>query len=218
MKLKVLAVASLLLSGMAAQVKAAFIPVGVQNDVAVSTVTGAWGWTQIYRDDYNVYGVPISTVFAGASDYVMLGAVNKATDTIHVLAAALTSDVLTYTARDQTHAANGAEWYFNGGSMGFAKLGDSIRQNSADILSTNGAQRLSWHTNGGYASTPTIMNGGWRAGEFIGLNSSTAWEKIVFTASVAPVPEPASIAMWGLGALGLGYARRKRRQMELAGC
>ena len=32
----------------------------------------------------------------------------------------------------------------------------------------------------------------------------------------ATVPEPASIAMWGLGALGLVFARRKRQQMKLA--
>ena len=32
----------------------------------------------------------------------------------------------------------------------------------------------------------------------------------------AAVPEPASIAMWGLGALGLVLAGRKRRQMKLA--
>lgn len=32
------------------------------------------------------------------------------------------------------------------------------------------------------------------------------------------VPEPTSIAMWSLTALGFIYLRRKRRQMELAGC
>ncbi len=31
----------------------------------------------------------------------------------------------------------------------------------------------------------------------------------------APVPEPASIAMWSLGALGLMFARRKRQRMKL---
>ena len=30
------------------------------------------------------------------------------------------------------------------------------------------------------------------------------------------VPEPASIAMWGLRAIGLVFARRKRQQMKLA--
>ena len=34
--------------------------------------------------------------------------------------------------------------------------------------------------------------------------------------STAPVPEPASLAMWGLGALGMMFARRKRRQMMIA--
>jgi hypothetical protein len=34
--------------------------------------------------------------------------------------------------------------------------------------------------------------------------------------SFDPVPEPASIAMWSLGALGMMFAGRKRRQMKLA--
>ncbi len=35
-------------------------------------------------------------------------------------------------------------------------------------------------------------------------------------APAAPVPEPASLAMWGLGAIGLVFARRKRQQTKLA--
>lgn len=34
--------------------------------------------------------------------------------------------------------------------------------------------------------------------------------------AVAAVPEPASIAMWSLGALGMMFARRKRQQLKLA--
>ena len=41
-----------------------------------------------------------------------------------------------------------------------------------------------------------------------------AWFKASF--SSAAVPEPASLAMWGLGAIGLMFARRKRQQMKLA--
>ena len=39
---------------------------------------------------------------------------------------------------------------------------------------------------------------------------------LVLGDGAAPVPEPASIAMWGLGALGMVFARRKRRQMMMA--
>ena len=40
------------------------------------------------------------------------------------------------------------------------------------------------------------------------------YDNVTFNA-VSEVPEPASIAMWGLGALGLVFARRKRRQTKL---
>lgn len=36
------------------------------------------------------------------------------------------------------------------------------------------------------------------------------------TQTSAAVPEPASLAMWGIGALGMAFARRKRHQMKLA--
>ena len=38
----------------------------------------------------------------------------------------------------------------------------------------------------------------------------------VLTVPGSPVPEPASLAMWGLGAVGLMFARRKRQQKKLA--
>ena len=41
------------------------------------------------------------------------------------------------------------------------------------------------------------------------------YDNVTFNA-VSEVPEPASVAMWGLGALGLVFARRKRQQMKLA--
>lgn len=39
---------------------------------------------------------------------------------------------------------------------------------------------------------------------------------LVLGSDTAAVPEPASIAMWGIGALGMMFARRKRRQMMMA--
>lgn len=40
--------------------------------------------------------------------------------------------------------------------------------------------------------------------------------RVEMSGTATPVPEPASIAMWSLGALGLVFARRKRQQMKLA--
>ena len=38
----------------------------------------------------------------------------------------------------------------------------------------------------------------------------------VLTVPGSPVPEPASLATWGIGALGMVFAGRKRRQLKLA--
>lgn len=68
-------------------------------------------------------------------------------------------------------------------------------------------------------------------GEYFGVTRSTSdIDHVVLTASYADwvmfdnltyasstaVPEPASLAMWGLGAVGLMFARRKRQQRKLS--
>lgn len=192
--------------------QASFIPVGVQNDVAIDTVVNDWGWNQIYRDDYGS-SVSIDNAFAGHGKYVMLGAIFDNSASISVLAAVLWDDFITYTARNVTHEANGAQWYNNGGSLGFAGLGDSINQNSADTNTTNGNLRLSWHTSGGYSSLANSINGGWRAGNSLGLNNSTAWDRVIFTAddiNLSPVPVPAAAWLFGSALLGFfGFSRKK---------
>ena len=54
-------------------------------------------------------------------------------------------------------------------------------------------------------------------------NESYNWRLVGTTGITDPngnggqtVPEPSSIVMWGLGALGMAFARRKRRQMTIA--
>ncbi len=193
--------------------KAAIIPVGVQENVLYNDVINLWGWDLIYRGNYGA-SVTFNSMFAGRGDYIMLGAINNNSNTIQLLAAISWSDFITYTPQNVTKTVNGAQWYNNTGSIGFAGLGDTINQNSCDINNTNANLRLCWHANqGGYASAATALIGGWRAGSYTGLNSSTAWDRVVFTANQSPVnpinvPEPTSIAILSLALIALGLRKK----------
>lgn len=63
----------------------------------------------------------------------------------------------------------------------------------------------SWTFSDGAVGNNTVPNGGT---QFADMN--------IWAYREGAVPEPASIAMWGLGALGATFARRKRRQMLMA--
>lgn len=220
------------LLAVAGQVQAGVIvPTGVHNDVSFDTVTNDWGWSLLYRGSYSETNLSISSVFGGAGEYLMIGAIQKGSSTIEVLAAALTSDVLNYTPRNSTHTANGVEWYYNRHSMGFAGLGDTINQTTADTNGPDERDRLSWHTGAtGDSFAPTVIDGGYRAGSYYGLNFSTDWERVVFTASPsaippapnvvsdpAVIPEPSAFAVFGIAALVAGiFAWRGRQKKEQA--
>jgi len=202
-------------------VNAGIIPVGVQNDISINQVTTDWEWRLCYQGTY-ASTVSIDNLFASCDgDYVMLASEFNNSGMLDVLAAGLFSDVTTYTALNTTHLANDVNWYFNGYSMGFAGLGDSINQGTAD---TNGSSwsslsgtpendRLSWHTDGGANSLPNSVYGGWRSGTNIGLNNATDWSRLVFTTDAprsvpTEVPAPASLAVFGLGLILLSGLRR----------
>ena len=187
-----------------------YAPVGVQNDVSYSDVING-GWSEVYRGDYGTDGVSIADIFnkIAAGSQVMLAAIKDGSTTFDVLAAASVEDVLQVTAKNQTHTANGANWYFNGYSMGFAGLNDSIRQNTADVAGSGERDRLSWHTQGSNASDMTL-NGGWRSGSNIWLNSSTDWSRVVLVAAPVPEPETYALLLAGLGMVGTMARRRKQ--------
>jgi hypothetical protein len=204
---------------LAGSASAGVVPYGVQNDVPLNTILNDWGWTIVYQGDYG-NSESLETMFGGATgEYVMLAGIQDGSSTVDVLAAAPTSEVFTYTALNATHAANGAEWYYNGSSMGFAGLGEAIQQNSADgydvwTLGSPERDRLSWHTLGGSGSTPTAVDGGWRSGPTLYLNSGdTGWDRLVLTYTgdvVASVPAPGAILLGTLGAGLVGWMRRRR--------
>lgn len=195
------------------------VPVGVQNDLSLSALL-ADGWTIAFQNTYDEDSVPISTVFANATGtHVMLAAKLHNTGTIDVAAAATLAEITTYTAQDVTHTANGAEWYYNGSSMGFVGLGDTILQFQADVSAQNERDRLSWHTSvlgniGDYSTTPDALRFGWRSGNNVDLNYTPEWDRLILTATVSAVPLPSAVHA-GFGLICLcSLAKLTRRKMS----
>ena len=116
-----------------------YIPVGIQNDVAFDTVINDWGWEVVYRGPYSASGVSPNVYLNGIQegDAVMLAGLNNSTMTFDVLAATTFEHLTTVTPQNQPNENNGALWYYNDQSIGFAGIGDSINQSSADINGQN---------------------------------------------------------------------------------
>ncbi|MDM4765142.1 PEP-CTERM sorting domain-containing protein [Pelomonas sp. SE-A7] len=213
-KIKTLAAAlSLAAAAFAPSAQASTLPSGVQNDVSAATVA-SWGYTQCYSSTYGATGTAISSVLAGCTgDVLMMAARRVGSDMFEVLAAANYADVIFDTGTgNTTHSANNVEWYFNSSySWGFAGAGDIVSRTSCDTAESewtggNDRDRLCWHTGGG------AMNGGWRAGNFIGLNDSSDWEKVLLVADApgGEVPEPLTLSLVGLGLAGIAASRRRK--------
>jgi hypothetical protein len=193
----------------AAAAQAAFVPVGIQTNVSTTQVA-AWGWTTCYEDN-GYSGASIDSVKAACSGKYIMMAGKTDGSTFGILAAALRDEVFLDTGNynNVTHTANGAEWYFSTSySMGFTDLGNTVSRNSCDtnLYGWNGSATIGacWHT---YNNT---MSGGW------GFNNGEGWQStanrtlLMSDGPANDVPEPGSFLLLGLGALGLGAARKRR--------
>ncbi|MGH8500387.1 MAG: IPTL-CTERM sorting domain-containing protein [Methylococcales bacterium] len=192
-----------------------YTPFGPQTNVPVQTVTDG-GWTECYRD---VYDIDLNAAVVLAScpgDLLILSCLPTGSDTLTLLAAGARRDVTFDTGdnEDVTHIANGAGWYFNTTSVeswGFVRAGDSVIKDNCDV-DTSGAndERLCWHLDGG----------GFRCGVTTFLNSSTDFERIVYSANGSlPIPTNPipTLSEWGLiamagvlGIIALIAARRRK--------
>ena len=202
-----------LISGASSADAAVYLPTGPQTNVALSTVTGG-GWSLCFRETYGTYGTSISSALAGCSgSKLMMAGRMLESDQLIVLAQADLSDVTYFTGSgsNATHNANGTNWYYDPDySWGFADGSQNVLRSSCDASgvfngdSANGDKRLCWHTGGG------ALQGGWRAGNNVWLNSSPDYERVLFTFN-GGVPEPATWALM-IGGFGIaGVALRRRR-------
>jgi hypothetical protein len=157
-----------------------YYPSGPQQNVSEQTLTDN-GWTKFYEQTYATV-TSTAAPLRPSEQYVILSGKAVGSSTITLAAAAPTSAVFTETVINTPQLINGTYWYNTPNkSIGFAPTG-TISQTSADTTGTSSSLRLSWHLH------PTV--GGYRLGDILGLNSSTAYLKQIWSWD-GPVPAPA---------------------------
>jgi len=150
---------------------------GVRNNVAVAELA-AQGFSQCFNSQYATAGASLTQVLAQCSGSQLVMACRATgSSTLLVAATGFRADVLfdTGAAASTVHTANGVNWYFNTSlSWGYAPAGLAVNKNSCDIETASQGQRMCWHT------SANAMLGGYSCGTNIQLNSSTAFEKVIY--------------------------------------
>ena len=104
-----------------------------------------FGWEECWTGSFGDPGPEISLILDQCSKANLMLACRETESTEYiVLAHAPREDVDITTSGNETHLANGTEWYRTQGAWGFAKEGDSVTLNNCDFQV--GAERMCWGT------------------------------------------------------------------------
>lgn len=150
---------------------------GVRTDLTETEVL-AGGFSVCYNEYYgSVLGATAQTVKTPCTQDILLVACRQ-TDSNLLTAAAMALNAEVFfdsgSGVSDSHVSNGTQWYYSANlSFGFAGAGDPLTRQACDTNSVNPENRLCWHTS-------DVGSGGYRCGANTSLNSSSAWQKVVY--------------------------------------